>query len=32
MRDGPGWSRKDKTIFAVSVAGATLVGALIVFI
>ena len=32
MRDGPGWSRKDKTIFAASVAGATLVGALIVFI
>jgi serine/threonine protein kinase len=32
MRNGPGWSRKDKTIFAASVAGATLVGALIVFI
>ena len=32
MRKGPGWSRKDKTLFAASVAGATVVGALIVFV
>ncbi len=32
MRRGPGWSKKDKAIFAASVAGATLVGALIVLI
>ena len=31
MRKGPGWSRKDKTLFAASVAGATVVGAIIVF-
>ncbi len=31
MRKGPGWSKKDKTIFAASVAGAALVGAIIVF-
>ena len=30
MRRGPGWSTKDKAIFAASVAGATLVGAIIV--
>jgi serine/threonine protein kinase len=32
MRKGPGWSRKDKAVFAASVAGATVVGVLIVFI
>ena len=32
MRNGPGWSKKDKTIFAASVTGAVFVGALIVFI
>jgi serine/threonine protein kinase len=32
MRKGPGWSKKDRTLFAASVAGATVVGALIVFI
>ena len=31
MRGGPGWSAKDKIIFAASVAGATVVGAIIVF-
>ena len=31
MRKGPGWSKKDRTIFAASVAGATIVGAIIVF-
>ena len=31
MRRGPGWSAKDKVIFAASVAGATLIGAVIVF-
>ena len=31
MRRGPGWSVKDKTIFVASVAGATLIGAIIVF-
>ena len=31
MRRGPGWSMKDKVIFAASVAGATIVGAIIVF-
>jgi serine/threonine-protein kinase len=30
MRKGPGWSKKDKTIFAASVAGATILGAIIV--
>ncbi len=30
MRKGPGWSRQDKAIFAASVAGATVVGAIIV--
>ena len=30
MRKGPGWSKKDKTLFAASVAGATVVGAIIV--
>ncbi len=32
MRRGPGWSAKDKAIFAASVAGATIVGAIIVFV
>ena len=32
MRRGPGWSAKDKMIFAASVAGATIIGAIIVFI
>jgi len=31
MRRGPGWSAKDKVIFAASVAGATIIGAIIVF-
>jgi len=31
MRRGPGWNDKDKIIFAASVAGATIVGAIIVF-
>jgi serine/threonine-protein kinase len=31
MRRGPGWTDKDKLIFAASVAGATIVGAIIVF-
>jgi len=31
MRKGPGWSKKDKTIFAASVTGAVFVGAIIVF-
>jgi serine/threonine protein kinase len=31
IRDGPAWTRKDKTIFAAGIAGATLVGAIIVF-
>ncbi len=31
MRRGPGWSMNDKVIFAASVAGATIVGAIIVF-
>jgi eukaryotic-like serine/threonine-protein kinase len=31
MRRGPGWSSKDKLIFLASVAGATAVGAIIVF-
>jgi len=31
MRKGQGWNKKDKTIFAASVAGAVLVGAVIVF-
>jgi serine/threonine protein kinase len=31
MRKGPGWSATDKVIFAASVAGATIVGAIIVF-
>jgi serine/threonine-protein kinase len=32
MRRGPGWSMKDKVIFAAGVAGATIVGAVIVFV
>ncbi|HET9404396.1 MAG TPA: serine/threonine-protein kinase [Burkholderiales bacterium] len=32
MRKGPGWSKRDKTIFAASVAGATIVGAIIIFV
>jgi len=32
MRRGPGWSMKDKVIFAASVTGATIVGAIIVFV
>jgi serine/threonine protein kinase len=32
MRKGPGWSKKDKAFFAASVAGATVVGAIIVFV
>ena len=32
MRRGPGWSAQDKIIFAASVAGATVVGAIIVLI
>ena len=31
MRRGPGWSAKDKAIFAASVAGATIIGIIIVF-
>jgi len=31
MRAGPGWSALDKTIFAVSVLGAVIIGAVIVF-
>lgn len=31
MRSGPGWNANDKIIFAASVAGATLIGAIIVF-
>jgi serine/threonine-protein kinase len=31
MRRGPGWTDKDKLIFAASVAGATIIGAIIVF-
>jgi serine/threonine-protein kinase len=31
MRKGPGWSKKDKTIFAASVTGAFFVGVIIVF-
>ena len=31
MRKGPGWNRKDQIIFAASVAGATIIGAIIVF-
>jgi hypothetical protein len=31
MRRGPGWTAKDKVIFLASVAGATAVGAFIVF-
>ena len=31
MRRGPGWSAKDKLIFAASIVGATIVGAIIVF-
>jgi serine/threonine-protein kinase len=31
MRRGGNWSKKDKTLFAASVAGATVVGAIIVF-
>ena len=30
MRKGPGWSRKDQLIFAAGVAGATIIGAIIV--
>jgi eukaryotic-like serine/threonine-protein kinase len=32
MRRGPGWTLRDKMIFAASVAGATAVGALIIFV
>jgi|SRR5882672_4534649 len=32
MRRGPGWSKQDKLVFAASVAGAIVVGALIVFV
>ena len=32
MRRAPGWTNKDKIIFAVGVAGATIIGALIVFV
>jgi hypothetical protein len=32
MRRGPGWNSRDKIIFAASVAGATVVGAIIVLI
>jgi hypothetical protein len=32
MRNGPGWSKKDKTIFAASVTGAVFVGVIIVFV
>ena len=32
MRKGPGWSKKDKTIFAASVTGAVFVGVIIVFV
>jgi hypothetical protein len=31
MRNGPGWTAKDKAVFAVSVAGAVIIGAIIVF-
>jgi hypothetical protein len=31
MRRGPGWTDKDKLIFAASVAGATIIGVIIVF-
>jgi hypothetical protein len=31
MRRAPGWTKKDKIIFAAGVAGATIVGAIIVF-
>ncbi len=32
MRRAPGWNNKDKIVFAVGVAGAAIVGALIIFI
>jgi hypothetical protein len=31
IRRGPGWSDTDKIIFAAGVAGATIVGAIIIF-